>query len=138
MEEKITKVEADMTKKANQDDLEALTAKVNNIERSLHNMAKDVSDTSNKITLATTEQEEKQKRCKNLLIRGLPETSPEGQKEAVEDIFTNIGFPELEIEKMQRIGKKSSSEDAARPVKVTLASEELKWLIIAKAPQIHY
>ena len=136
LEEKITKVESDVAKKANQEDLDALTAKVDNIEKSMQNMAKDVSDTSNKITLASTEHEEKQKRSKNLLIRGLPETSLEKQKEAVDNIFESIGFPHLDIEKIQRIGKKSSPEDSARPVKVTLASEEIKWKVIAKAPKI--
>ena len=102
-------------------------------------MATDISTTNKKVTLASTESEEKQKRVKNVIVRGLPEQeSSEEDKELVIDMFNTISDKNLgnEIESTHRLGKKRKEGDRSRLLRVIMTSEEKKWNIIAKAPNV--
>ena len=103
--------------------------------------------------MARTEQEEKKKRVKNVVIRGLKEEDDlQTDLQTVKQIINDIGCSECEIEEIQRLGKKTrnslqpeagnsettetQSNRRFRPVRVVLKEESDKWQIVRNATKV--
>ena len=142
----MTCVEIEVENKAEKADVQELKGNFENlkenvekIEESMTKIAQEISNTNKNVQLAASEQDEKAKRSKNLIIRGIvePESNEEGKdKETAMEIFTQIGVPDAKIENIQRIGKKNPSSERPRVIRVVLDSEEAKWKIVGRATKI--
>ena len=82
---------------------------------------------------ARDDQEAKQKKMKNLIIRGITEQD----RDIVKRILKDIGCEAVETVKEMRIGKKSDDGTTRpRPIRVQLQNEEDKWKVIGRATKI--
>ena len=136
-QEKLNDLETRLDLKAESSDLETLRSKVESIDNTITKIAEEISSTNNKVELAATEQSDKAKRCKNLIVKGVTEAENETaqqREEIVTSIFSHLGFAEAGVESITRLGQKAPNK--TRSLKVILNSEETKWKIIGKATKI--
>ena len=137
---------------------------IRSIENKIHGVSKDVSKTNKKVELVRTEDEERKKREKNIIIRGVPESEDGKDKLLIETILCGIerGQDIPKIVHIDRLGSKKQSsqlqgaasaapaviasdteEDSAserkpfcRPIRLKLEDVETKKNILKNAPKI--
>ena len=92
------------------------------------------------LTEKLKEEDEKKKRCNNLIIFGVKETealdsaaSSQKDREEVAKIFFQIKIKEEEI-KLIRLGKKKA--DQKRPLLITVRDEKTKWHVISRGKML--
>lgn len=133
----VSKLEEDIQE--NKTSICELKDHLHQIESSITKIAEEVSATNKNVHLAATEHEEKAKRNKNLVIRGIPEMDDTQEEEQLEpivkEILTGVGITNAVIEKIHRIGKKNQN-GRPRPTRVIVNSEEMKWKIVGRATKI--
>ena len=87
------------------------------------------------------DMEEKKKRCENLIIFHLPESSDDNPKKREEDdtgrmgeiLKTVLQADDCDITKSIRLGKKNSDTEKPRPLLVKMRTEDQKWKVLKKA-----
>ena len=128
--QEINKIENAMVKKKGTEVIN-LSDKIDELEENANKLATDIS-----VMPASTEQEEKQKRASNIIIRGIKEGTKVQDTEAVMQIFQDVSGTDQtdEVENMYRLGKKKA--DRGRPIRVIKKSEHQKWKILASAPKV--
>ena len=84
MEERILSLEVNMSEKATVD---SLGARVIKMEEDMSRLAKDISSTNSKFKLVNDEAAEKAKRIKNIVIRGVNESTEYSDADIVKDIL---------------------------------------------------
>ena len=125
VEDRIEALETALPLKADKIKVDEIDVKLKSLEDVITRVASDISNTNNRVELASSEQEEKAKRVKNVVIRGLAETTPPNDLEVVKQIFADIDCPDIEIETVQRLGKKPNSQsETSNDVNDTERSEE--------------
>ena len=131
-------IENKMDQKASIEMVQKLDEKVQYLEGSVKRMAQDVSSTNSKINMARTENEERQKKTKNIIIRGVQENeeADDHDEKIVTEVLKDIGCNSCDIIKTYRLGKKPDGSSRSRPIRVILKSEEEKWKVVGRATKI--
>lgn len=146
IELRIDTMEKEIQAKAQKDEVNNMKEQIKKNEHDITHLTCDITKIDEKVTLRT-EKEEKQKREKNIVIRGLPETE-EDDTILVKDVLHGIGLPDITIERVDRIGVKRTeqnmsdasntphSRNTSRPVRVKLASLDDKKGCLMNATKI--
>ena len=112
------------------------------VQNSVQMIATDISKLNSKFQLLRTEQLEVAKCIKNIVIRGAPESTELEDQDLVQEVFADIGCPDIEIESVIRLGRidnrqpDSDARPKTRPIRVILTNESDKAPIIRNAPKI--
>ena len=109
------KIEEALPSKADKEIVDNLAAKIKKLEQDLHGLAKDVSNTNDKLSLARHEPTEKVKREKNIIIRGIPESDDSDDARVVEELLNKIGVGQPKIDKVERLGAKPKPAAQTQP-----------------------
>ena len=71
------------------------------VENSCQNYCYEYFKLKNKLQFLRTEQLEVTKHIKNIVIRGIPESTETEHKVLVQDVFADIGCPDIEVESLK-------------------------------------
>ena len=104
IEDRLKTVEEAIPLKADKITVDTLAVKVNSIEGKLKDYAGDISKVNSNINMIRTEASEKEKRIKNIVIRGLQENLPANDTETVNTLLSDIGCPGVQITNITRLG----------------------------------
>ena len=139
---RLLNVEQGLILKADKARVEGMESKVLVVQNSVQMIATDISKLNSKFQLLRTEQLEVAKRIKNIVIRGAPESTKLEDQDLVQEVFADIGCPDIEIESVIRLGRidnrqpDSDARPKTRPIRVILTNESDKAPIIRNAPKI--
>ena len=95
---RIKKLEDTIPQKAEKNVVDELGAKVKTIEDNMLSLATDISKVNKRIQNASSKADERAKRAKNIVFKGIPETSDEVDKDIISTILKNIGCRMVEVE----------------------------------------
>ncbi len=111
VENRLQSIEENMASKAEKSVVDNLAARVISIEQKINSVAQDISKVNSNISLVRSEPEEKARRVKNVIIRGLPETDTTVDSDLVKAILTNLDCDEAisHIDDIKRLGAKPSN-----------------------------
>ena len=140
IEARLDQVEQEVASKASKQVVSNIDVRLTKVEDEIKDTRSDISKVGSTITLVRNEREEIEKREKNLIIRGIPESDFLSDLELVKETLKGIGLPELEVEKVDRLGPKkdtsNSSETRPRPIRVKLDGVDKKRLCLRNATKI--
>jgi hypothetical protein len=91
--------------------IDEMNVKLKKMERQISGVSKDVSKTNKRVDLVRTEDEERKKREKNIIVRGVPENDQIEDKDVVEYILRSIecGSEIPKVTYIDRLGAKKQS-----------------------------
>ena len=110
-ESRLEKIEDKLETKADKTVVDETSAKVIHIETQILGLAKDISALNSKMNLVRTEPNEKEKRTKNLIIRGLPEVEGKEDLDLVKSILKDIGCEDVKIDQLTRLSTTRKTEN---------------------------
>ena len=149
---RVEKVEQILTTKANNESVNKIDTNVKTLEMKVNGLAGDVSKLGDRCDLIYSDNVEKQKRIKNIVVRGLPESEDITDTDLVKEILTVLDI-ETTPTSIVRLVKKPEvppprNEAAAvdndnaigniktRPLKIVLVSTETRNNIISRGPRV--
>jgi outer membrane murein-binding lipoprotein Lpp len=149
---RVEKVEQTLATKANNESVNKIDTNVKTLEMKVNGLAGDVSKLGDRCDLIYSDNVEKQKRIKNIVVRGLPESEDITDTDLVKEILTVLDI-ETTPTSVVRLGKKPEvppprNEAAAvdndntianiktRPLKIVLVSTETHTNIISRGPRV--
>ena len=149
---RVENVEQTLATKANSESVNKIDTSVKTLEMKVNGLAGDVSKLGDRCDLIYSDNVEKQKRIKNIVVRGLPESEDITDTEIVKEILTVLDI-ETTPTSVVHLGKKPEvppprNEAAAvnndntianiktRPLKIVLVSTETRNNIISRGPRV--
>lgn len=136
MEDRMVKLEDAMLSKADKAEIDNIDVKVLALEIRLQGISSDTAKIAKKQQLQETEDEERSKRKKNLILKGIPENPQIPDRDQVVELMEALNFQANDISKIHgRLGK-VRTDGKPRFLKVEYKEEEMKKKILSKAVKI--